>query len=42
MRRAPTLRRVGRTAGTVILGLILLDLVAGAAALVFGVGAFRR
>lgn len=42
MKRALTLKRVGKTAGAVVLGLIALDLIATAATLAFGWGFFKR
>jgi hypothetical protein len=42
MKRALTLRRVGRTAGAIVLGLIVLDLVFTAATLALGVRMIQR
>ena len=42
MKRALTLRRVSKTAATIVLGLIVLDLVATAATLALGVRMIQR
>jgi hypothetical protein len=42
MKRALNLRRIGRTAGTLVLVLIALDIVATAATLALGAGVLRR
>ncbi len=42
MKRALTLRRVTKTAGAIVLGLIVLDLVATAATLGVGVRMIQR
>jgi hypothetical protein len=38
----PRLRKIGKTAGKVAIGLIVLDLVVGAAAVAFGAEWLRR
>ena len=42
MKRAPTIRDIARGAGTVVLGLIAVDLLATAVTLVIGAGWLKR
>lgn len=42
MKRAISIRRIGKTAGTVVLGLILLDLLATAVTIGLGAEWLRR
>ena len=42
MKRALSLRRVGKTAGVIIIGLIVLDIVATTATLALGIKMIQR
>jgi hypothetical protein len=42
MKRALTVRRIGKTAGTIVLGLIAIDLVATAATAILAWGFFQK
>ena len=42
MKRALTLRRIGKTAGVIVLAVVALDVVATAATLAFGIRMLQR